>query len=66
MSRIFLSHSSGDDFAAVGLRDWLDENGWDDVFLDLDAERGIAAGQRWERQLLEAASRCVAVIFLVS
>ena len=26
-------------------------------FLDLDAERGIAAGERWERALNEAASR---------
>jgi hypothetical protein len=26
MSRLFLSHSSKDDFAAVGIRDWLNEN----------------------------------------
>jgi len=31
---------------AVGLRDWLAQQGWDDVFLDLDPERGIAAGER--------------------
>jgi WD40 repeat protein len=66
MSRIFLSHSSADNPAAVGLRDWLAEQGWDDVFLDLDPERGIAAGERWERALHEAASRCEAVLFLVS
>ena len=35
-------------------------------FLDLDPERGIAAGERWERALNEAASRCEAVLFLVS
>jgi len=36
------------------------------VFLDLDPTRGIAAGERWERSLNEAASRCEAVVFLIS
>ena len=66
MSSIFLSHSSNDNFEAVALRDWLAREGWDDVFLDLDPERGIAAGERWERALHEQANRCEAVIFLVS
>ncbi len=66
MSRIFISHSSKDNFEAIAVRDWLGSEGWDDVFLDLDPERGIAAGERWERALHEAANRCEAVIFLVS
>ncbi|MFZ3328548.1 MAG: TIR domain-containing protein, partial [Methylocella sp.] len=67
MSRIFLSHSSNNNAEAVALRDWLASNGWkDEIFLDLDPERGIAAGQRWERSLNEAANRCEAVLFLVS
>ena len=66
MSRIFLSHSSKDNFEAIALRGWLASEGWSDVFLDLDPERGIAAGERWERALHDAASRCEAVIFLVS
>jgi tetratricopeptide (TPR) repeat protein len=66
MSSIFLSHSSADNFEAVALRDWLASEGWDDVFLDLDPERGIAAGERWERELHEAANRCEAVVFLIS
>lgn len=66
MARIFLSHSSVNNAEAVGLCDWLAGEGWDDVFLDLDADRGIAAGERWERALNEAASRCEAVLFLVS
>jgi hypothetical protein len=66
MSRIFISHSSKDNFEAVALRDWLAAHGWNDVFLDLDPERGIAAGERWERALHEAANRCEAVIFLIS
>jgi formylglycine-generating enzyme required for sulfatase activity len=66
MSRIFLSHSSKNNFEAIAIRDWLAAQGWDDLFLDLDPERGIAAGERWERALNEAAMRCEAVLFLVS
>jgi hypothetical protein len=66
MSRIFLSHSSKDDFPAVAIADWLKENGWEDVFLDLDATQGIHPGERWERALHVHASRCEAVLFLVS
>ena len=67
MSRIFLSHSSTNNAEAVALRDWLAANGWkDEIFLDLDPQRGIAAGERWERALHQAASRCEAVLFLVS
>src|SRR5690606_40774998 len=50
MSRIFLSHSSKDNGSAVALRDWLAGQGWDDVFLDLDPQRGIAAGDRSEER----------------
>jgi hypothetical protein len=66
MSRIFLSHSSKDNFEAIALQNWLAAEGWDDVFLDLDSQRGIAAGERWERALHAAATRCEAVVFLVS
>jgi WD40 repeat protein len=66
LSRIFLSHSSKDDFEAIALSDWLASEGWSDVFLDLDPDRGIAAGERWERALHAAANRCEGVIFLVS
>jgi len=66
VSRIFLSHSSVNNAEAVALGDWLRNEGWDDIFLDTDPERGIAAGERWERALNRAANRCEAVIFLVS
>ena len=66
MSRIFLSHSSENNAEAVALADWLKREGWDDIFLDADPERGIAAGERWERALSQAANRCEAVLFLVS
>lgn len=66
MARIFVSHSSINNAEAVALRDWLADQGWNDLFLDLDSERGIAAGERWERALSEAASRSEAVLFLIS
>ena len=66
VARIFISHSSADNAEAIALRDWLFAEGWDDLFLDLDPERGIVAGERWERRLNEAANRCEAVVFLVS
>ena len=66
MSRIFLSHSSQNNAQAVALCGWLRAEGWDDVFLDVDPERGITAGERWERSLNTAADRCEAVLFLVS
>jgi hypothetical protein len=66
MSRIFISHSSANNAEAIALRDWLVFEGWSDLFLDLDPQRGISAGERWERALNEAARRCEAVIFLIS
>jgi hypothetical protein len=69
MSRLFISHSSKNDDWGIALRDWLIREGWsgeDDIFLDLDPERGIAAGQRWVKALEDAATRCEAVLFVVS
>jgi formylglycine-generating enzyme required for sulfatase activity len=66
MSRIFLSHSSKNNAEAKALADWLAAQGFDDLFLDLNPQRGIAAGERWERALNQAAQRCEAVLFLVS
>jgi formylglycine-generating enzyme required for sulfatase activity len=66
VSRIFLSHSSANNSQAIAVRDWLKSHGWDDVFLDLDPERGIKAGERWQAALRQAAERCEVVIFLIS
>jgi WD40 repeat protein/tetratricopeptide (TPR) repeat protein len=66
MARIFISHSSRNNDWAVRVKDWLAANGWDDVFLDLDPERGIIAGQRWKEALQKAAHRCEVVLALVS
>lgn len=48
------------------MRDWLIEQGWSELFLDLDPERGLKAGQRWQEALKQAAERCEVVIFLIS
>ena len=66
MSRIFISHSSANNAAALALASWLDAKGWSDYFLDIDDNRGIAPGERWMAALAGAVDRCEAVIFLVS
>jgi formylglycine-generating enzyme required for sulfatase activity len=66
VSRIFLSHSSANDAEAIAIRDWMVAHGWDDVFLDLDPERGLKAGGRWQEALKRAAERCELVVFVVS
>ncbi len=69
MSRIFISHSSKNDHWALALREWLAEEGWsdeNDVFLDIHADSGLVAGQRWLDALEQATNRCEAVVFLVS
>lgn len=66
MSYIFLSHSSTDEVEAVAVKQWLLDNGWDDVFLDLDPERWLKAGERWQEALRHAADRCEAVVFIIS
>ena len=66
MSYLFISHSSKNNFYAIAIQDWLVAQGWNELFLDLDPRRGIVARQRWEKALHDAASRCDAVLFLVS
>src|SRR5580658_2502186 len=64
VSRIFVSHSSDNNAQAIALSRWLEQEGWNDIFLD--PERGIKAGERWEDALRDAADRCEATLFLVS
>ena len=66
MARLFISHSSWNNDKAKEVCDWLAKNGWDDVFVDFDPERGIAAGERWKDALQKAAWRCEVVLALVS
>ncbi len=46
MARLFISLSSRNSDKAVEVRDRFAKNSWDDVFIGLDSERGIAAWQR--------------------
>jgi formylglycine-generating enzyme required for sulfatase activity len=66
LARLFISHSSVNNAAAIALGKWLSEQGFDDVFLDVDPDRGLAPGERWQEALRAAADRCEAVLFLVS
>jgi tetratricopeptide (TPR) repeat protein len=66
MACLFISHSSLNNDRAVAVRDWLAENGWTDVFLDLDPKSGLAPGELWRHALAAAADRCEAVLFLIS
>jgi len=66
MSCLFISHSSRNNDKALAMRAWLAQNGWDDVFLDLDPHVGLAPGEYWRQALAAAASRCEAVLCLIS
>ncbi|MEU2251809.1 TIR domain-containing protein [Nocardia xishanensis] len=69
MGRIFLSHSSRDNRAAIALKRWLIEQDpalANEIFLDLDRDTGIRPGTRWKDALIRAAERCEAVICLLS
>ena len=66
MSTIFISHSSLDDEVALDLERRLAEKNHLSVFLDLDPEKGIVAGQSWERTLYRKLRACRAVIALVT
>jgi hypothetical protein len=66
VARLFISHASANNAVAIALRDWLAEQGFDDVFLDIDPNRGLAAGERWQEALKAAADHCEAVLFLIS
>ena len=66
MSGIFISHSSVNNAEAIAIRDWIEDQGWDEVFLDLDPERGLTAGDRWQTALKAAVARCELVVVLDS
>lgn len=66
MARIFLSHAGQNNSEAIALRDWMIAQGWEDLFLDLDPERGLKAGERWQAALKAAAERCQMILFLIS
>ncbi|TCP85320.1 WD40 repeat protein [Rhizobium sp. PP-CC-2G-626] len=66
MSRIFISHSSQNNDETAALRDWLHEEGWSEIFLDFDGEKGLRPGSRWQPELTVAVQRCQTVLVLIS
>jgi len=64
VSTLFISHSSQDNEIAKEMADRLAEQNHPSVFLDLDPEKGIVAGQSWERTLYRKLRACRAVIVL--
>ncbi len=64
MSTIFISHSSRDNKIAKELEERLVQQNHPSVFLDLDPEKGIVAGQSWERTFYRKLRACRAVIAL--
>ena len=65
MSAIFISHSSLDNDFSVALAERLTARHHNSLFLDLDPDQGIVAGQSWERTLYRELERSQAVIVLL-
>jgi hypothetical protein len=66
LTRLFVSHAHQQNTAAAALRIWLSQNGFHDVFIDIDAQRGLVPGDLWQEALKSAADRCEAVLCLIS
>lgn len=64
MAKVFLSHSSRDNDAAMHLKAWLDDQGLPPAFLDFDRFDGIPPGANWERTLYSNIRDCQAFLIL--
>lgn len=64
MAKVFLSHSSRDNEAAMRLKTWLDEQGFAPAFLDFDRFDGIPPGANWEKTLYRNIHDCQALLIL--
>jgi hypothetical protein len=63
--RLFISHSSKDNIAALAFRHRLVGKGWgeEDIFIDL---HDMQAGENWRETLVKANVACDALLFLAS
>lgn len=66
MSAIFISHSSKNKDFAIEVRERLYGRGYQSVFLDVDRDDGIIAGEKWESVLYRELRSCQAIILLMS
>jgi len=62
MSSIFISHSSKDNDIAQEIKDRLNDQDHQSIFLDFDPEAGIKSGSNWEQTLYRKLRACHAVI----
>ena len=66
MSNIFISHSSKDNNTAKSLKEALNKEGYQSMFLDFDDQDGIPWGGNWEQELYAQLRICKSVIALCS
>jgi WD40 repeat protein len=66
MARIFVSHSSLDNAISSEIMAWLQANGFDQTFLDIDKHSGIQPGSNWERTLYQQIDSAHAVILVLT
>ena len=66
LSSLFISHSSADREQAAVVAKWLKDAGYQDRFLDFDANDGIPSGRDWEREIYHRMRRADGVLFLAS
>ena len=64
MARVFISHSSRDHAAAVEMKAWLEQEGFEAPFLDFDKHSGIPPGADWEKMLYREIDLSQALIIL--
>lgn len=66
MASLFLSHASEDQVVAERTAARLERAGYTALFLDSDPDRGLVAGQEWERELYRRLRAADGLIFLAS
>ncbi len=66
MPAIFISHTSFDREIAAEIKAWVEELGYENVFLDFDPAAGIGPGENWERRLYEEIGRCHAIVLVLT
>src|SRR6266516_2067857 len=66
MPAIFISHTSFDREIAAEIKAWVEELGYENVFLDFDPAAGIGPGENWERRLYKEIGRCHAIVLVLT
>ena len=66
MPAIFISHSSHDRDPCTMIKQWLESQRYEQIFLDFDTETGIIAGEHWEQRLYKEIRRCHAVVLVLT